>query len=180
MQLKEWAKLSKWSSEFLTQLQTSAASPRALRATERSIPLTGLRKSSASPSSSGAGTRSAEAEGGTEGIPSRRAAPKRGSGGGRGGGAGGAAGLVAGVIAVSMVPRSGGPGPRAPSALMLPPQLFQVPQLPAVRPPLAGGPLQGAAGMPELAGALCFAAWLRRLPTHGPRPGLRGIGLCTS
>ena len=58
------------------------------------------------------------------------AAPKRGSGGGRGGGAGGAAGLVAGV--------SGGPGPRTPSALMLPPQLCQVPQLPAVRPPLAG------------------------------------------
>ena len=37
-----------------------------------------------------------------------------------------------------MVPRSGCPGPRAPSALMLPPQLPQVPQLPAVRPPLAG------------------------------------------
>ena len=66
------------------------------------------------------------------------AAPKRGSGGGRGAGARGAAGLVAGVIAVSMVPRSGCPGPRAPSALMLPPQLPQVPQLPAVRPPLAG------------------------------------------
>ena len=89
------------------------------------------------------------------------AAPKRGSGGGRGAGAGGAAGLVAGVIAVSMVPRSGCPGPRAPSALMLPPQLPQVPQLPAVRPPWLGGPLQDAAGMPELAGALCFAAWLR-------------------
>ena len=62
------------------------------------------------------------------------AAPKRG---GRGAGAGGAAGLVAGVITVSMVPRSGGPGPRAPSALM-PRQLPHIPQLPAVRPPLAG------------------------------------------
>ena len=74
------AKLSKWSSEFLTQLRTSAASPRALRATERSIPLTGLRKSSASPSSSGAGTRSAEAEGGTDCIPSRRQLPSAAAG----------------------------------------------------------------------------------------------------
>ena len=76
------------------------------------------------------------------------AAPKRGSGGGRGAGAGGAAGVVAGVIAVSMVPRSGGPSPRTPSALTLPRQLPHSFLL---------GPLQGAAGMPELAGALCFA-----------------------
>ena len=74
------------------------------------------------------------------GHPKSEAAPKRGRGGGRGAGAGGAAGLAAGVIAVSMVPRSGGPGLRAPSALMLPPQL---PQLPAFGPPHTGRSFAG-------------------------------------
>ena len=83
-------------------------------------------------------------------------APKCGGGGGRGAGAGGAAGLLAGVIAVSMVPRSGGPVHRAPSALMLPPHL---PQLPVVRPPPAGRSSAGAPPGCQSSWELC-ALWL--------------------
>ena len=61
--------------EVVLGVRTSAASPRAPRATERSRPLTGLPKSSASPSSSSGAGISAEAEGGTEGISSQRQVP---------------------------------------------------------------------------------------------------------
>ena len=88
----------------------------------------------------------------TEGIPSQRQLPS------------------AAVVEVAapapeaqqlMVPRSGGPGLRAPSALMLPPHFPSFLSFLLLGHPRLGSPLQGAAGMPELAGALCFAAWLR-------------------
>ena len=131
----------------------SGRSQRASRTTMRSRPLTltqFLRRRN----------KKRGGRGRDRGHSKSEAAPKRGGGGGRGAGAGGAAGLVAGHRCVD-----GATCDRAPSALMLPPQL---PQLPVVRPPRLGGPLQGAAGMPELPRALCFAAWLRSLLTHGP------------
>ena len=41
------------------------------------------------------------------------------------------------------------------------PSLFRFLSFLLLGHPWLGGPLQGAAGMPDLAGALCFAAWLR-------------------